>query len=91
MIREGKKLRIKMRIKLWKKGKTIVDAFRTKKSTIWSDSERVIWDRGYILVDYGNGFINDSYHTTKESLLNALTAYTEKPLLDYVERTKCTE
>ena len=87
MKKTGKTLRIKMRLTVWKNGKTIVDTFLTKKSTVWARTEATTWDRGYIKVDYGDGCINESEHENRDRLLLALTAYTEKPLLDYVERT----
>jgi len=72
-----------MRLVLYRNGEKVLDATKRKKSQIMLELERVSHDKAYIRVDYPGG-CNDSEHATDESLKKALSAYTEKSLLDFL-------
>ena len=78
----ARKLRIKIRLKLWNKGKLVLSTTKLKKSAIYAELKRVIHDSSYIRVLYAPGFWNDGEYDTDEKLLNALSAFTEKSLTD---------
>ena len=78
------KLRLKMRLKLYQNGKLALDTTRHKKSQLVLQLRRVSHDSSYIYVEYTKGRWNDSAHQSDDSLMKALTNYTEKSLVDFV-------
>jgi hypothetical protein len=84
-------VRLHYRLILKNKGKVIIDTHKQIKSKILDLVKLTQWDNGFISVGYGDDYFNESEHKTKESLLKALSSYTEKQLLDYVEETEESE
>lgn len=82
------KLRIKTRLKMWQNDKLVLDTTRHRKSQILLQLERAIHNRSYICVSYDRYFANESEHSDDSQLRRALSAYTEKPLLDFVNATE---
>lgn len=80
-------MRIKIRLKLWRKGKLVLDTTRRKKTQVLLQLKRVFHDRSHIRVTYIGGDWNESEHQSDLSLKEALVSYTEKSLLDFVEAT----
>ena len=76
------KIRLKIRLKLYKDGQLVLDTTRRKKSQTLLQLDRVFHDKAYIRVDYPCGGWNDSYHSSDESLKATLSAFTEKSLID---------
>lgn len=78
------KVRVSIRLKLWKDGKLVVDTRKRIKARILSFAQVHLWDRAYLKVTYDrkNGYYNDGYYSTYEDLKAVLAAFTEKSLLD---------
>jgi hypothetical protein len=76
------KIRLKIRLKLYENGRLVLDTTRRKKSQIMLQLERVFHDKSYIQVSYPCGGWNDSCHSSDELLKAALSAYTEKSMID---------
>jgi len=83
------KLRIGISIFAYQKDKVINRVTRQSKKQIIKELEIVLSSelptKLFLSVNYGKKIgKNESDHTNKESLLNALNAYTEKPMIDFI-------
>ena len=82
----SRKFRLKYYIKCWdKNGDLVIDAFKQIKSKILDLLSSAQWQKAYIKVVYDADQYNDSDHYSLESAINALNAYTEKSMLDFIE------
>jgi len=82
---DGNKIRINLHLKLWKDKKMIFSIACRKKSTIRRSIEANTYTKAYLRVSYLKDFYNSGYYNNKKDVLSALSAFTEKPLLDFVK------
>jgi len=84
----ARKLRIGLFCKLkLNNGKYIQSKFQ-KKSALANFIGTVPWQKAYLKVLYTKDFHNDGWYNNKQEFKLALTAFTEKPLLDYFDNGK---
>ena len=80
-----------MTLKVFKNDRLIASATKQKKTQIFRAIERISFAKSKIIaiirVNYGIG-VNESEHTNKRGLLNALHTYTEKKLTDFISNGK---
>lgn len=84
----SRKIRIGMYLKLYKNGQTMHISTFTKKSSIRDCLQVKLWHKAYLRVIYDNNFYNDGIYFNLTSIKQALSAFTEKALLDYVAKVK---
>ena len=77
----GRKVYLKIRLKLWENGRMVLDTTRRKKSQILLQLERVPHDRAYLRVDYSCGEFNDAEYFYDEAVKKALADFTSQTLL----------
>lgn len=75
---------IKYHIKLWKDGKLIVDTYSRKKRKIQYTIREIKFSRAYLRVIYKPKLYNDGYFTCYRLLNRALSSFTEKSLVKYI-------
>ena len=80
------KKRISTTIKLYKKGKTVLDTTFLINARVIASAQRELWDNGYIKVRYGHGYYNQADFTTLDELKTLLSVFTEKVLIDYFDK-----
>lgn len=56
-----------------------------KKSSVLRWVQVLSWDKGYIILHYGNGLYNDNFFSDIGDLKENLSIFTEKEALDYAE------
>lgn len=85
----SKKLRLGITLKVFKNGRPVQTITKHKKSRIFKDIDRINFELGSVKVllrvSYSDGW-NESEHSSKESLLNALYDYTNKNAMEYLEK-----
>lgn len=77
-----------MYLKLYKNQRLICSSTFTKKSSIRNCLQVKLWDKAYLRVIYDNKFYNDGIYFDLKSIKQALSAFTEKALLDYFVQKK---
>ena len=80
------KTRINIQLKLWNNEKLVLDTSRRIKSRILALAQVSPWQKAYLKVtyDYRRGFFNAGEYYKYKDLKEALSAFTEKGLLDYI-------
>jgi len=78
-------LRLPIQIKLFKNGKEYLATTVHRKSQVYLRTEPKLWHKAYLRVTYGKGLTNSGWYTTLTDFKKALSAFTEKGLLDYLE------
>ena len=73
-----------MYLKLYKNHRLLCRSTFTKKSSIRNCLQVKLWDKAYIRVIYGPKTFNDGIYFDLKSIYQALSAFTEKVLLDYI-------
>jgi len=81
----NRKIRIPIHIKLFKNGELIHSSTFTKKSKALRCIQVRSWDKAYLKVTYDRKFYNDGIYEKNKDFKEALAAFTEKSLLDFVE------
>lgn len=91
----SRKLRLGLTLKLWKNDGTASSYRFQKKSRLLAIAEAASWQKSYLKAFYGKGMTNTGKHEdiyndgdyeTLEELKQALSAFTEKSLLDDTEK-----
>lgn len=80
------KIRLNIRLILWRNGKRINGANRYIKARILRLAQVEMWDKAYLCVTYDGklGQINEGYYENFKDLKEALSAFTEQGLISYV-------
>ena len=78
-------LRIKLRIKLFKKRKLIRSTYSSSKLRIAYILRTIDFDAGFIRIDYGNGFNNWGEYTNEKDLIWAYTNFTGEDLIKTIQ------
>lgn len=80
------KNRSNIRLKLWNKGELVLDINKRVKAKIIAFIQGKNWEKGYLKITYDNrrGYFNDGYYFSQKDLLEVLSIFTEKKLLDYI-------
>jgi hypothetical protein len=84
----NRKLRLGITLKMFKDGKLVSSTSRRVKSRIFEAITHASFPKGttgHIRVSYYPGVYNDGHYDNKKDLKEALTMFTEKRLLDYIE------
>lgn len=79
-----RKLRLKIKVKLYKKRKMVFKSTYRKKSSFMLSLMNNSWDKAYFCVYYDKGFSNAGIYNSRKDCLEALSAFTEISLIDYV-------
>lgn len=80
------KNRLNIQLKLWHKDKLVISTYRRIKSRILALAQERLWDKCYVRIIYDRRrrFFNDGEYFNYKDLKEVLSAFTEKPLLDYI-------
>ncbi|HLB95402.1 MAG TPA: hypothetical protein VJK26_00660 [Patescibacteria group bacterium] len=81
----NRKIRLPICIKLFKNKKLMHRSNFTKKSSAIRYVLVHSWDNAYLKVIYGKEFYNNGIYKNIKDLREALLAFTEKSLLDFIE------
>ena len=81
----NRKSRLGFTLKLFSIDKNPQEYHRQIKSRVLDLIKANSAQNYYIKVTYGEDLVNEGSYATKKDLLFALNAFTEKPLLDYIE------
>lgn len=79
----SKSSRLRITLKLEKKNGAILTYRSSRTRRIFSILKHENFLTGYLKVTYPSGFYNDGLYTTKDSLIRALKAFSDKSLIDY--------
>ena len=82
----GKKLRLKIGLRLYKNSRMIVGCTKQKISSITPVIRTHDFDRSYLKVDYGKNLVNEGSFFSKDETTNALRAFTEWALIKDIEQ-----
>ncbi len=91
----SRKLRLGLTLKLWKRDGGVSSYRFQKKSRLLATAEAILWQKAYLKVYYGKAItnkgkledvVNEGDYETLDELKQALSAFTEKSLLDDTER-----
>lgn len=84
----SRKIRLPMKVKLFSRGQTVFRSTFYKKSALITKIKVIPWDKAYIKVCYSHKLYNDGFYNNYQDLKEALSVFTEKALLDFVEGKK---
>lgn len=78
---------MRIKLKLWdKNGKRVYSSTSTKRALIRARLRTLLFLNGYLRVNYGNGFFNDTEQKVeKETLFWALRTFTEASLVRSIQ------
>lgn len=85
MKQAGRKLRIGIRIKLYQGPTLVLNARKRLKSRIVDLIDANSFSECIVKVKYGKDIFNSGIYTSKQDAKDALKAFTEKSLLDYID------
>ncbi len=77
-----KRIRLAIRLKLFKNDKLILDTTKYIKSRILRLVQVNLWSKAYLKVSYGNGYYNDGIYKNSKDIKQVLSQFTEKSLVD---------
>ena len=78
------KVRLKMTMTLWNKGKLVAKSTKHIKNRIKAHCERVLWDKALLTVYYKGNQSNSAECTNIDEIKKCLSIFTEKSLLNYL-------
>lgn len=80
------KNRLNIQLKLYNSGKLTLATYKQKKSKILATAQVTLWQKAYLKITYdrSRGFFNIGIYNNYKDLKEALSAFTEEPLLDYI-------
>ena len=76
------KIRLRMTLKLWNNGELVLSTRKQIKDRIIALAQVAMWDKAYLKVSYSPNDINEIDCYCLDRLKHALSAFTEKGLLD---------
>ena len=80
------KIRLRIHLKLWKGQKMLYNRSHSIKDRIRRAVQVCMWDKAYVKVNYGKGVFNDGYYYNMPDFNKALSAFTEKLLIEYLRK-----
>lgn len=80
------KIRLKIQLKLWHKGRIVFDSCLSVKDRVLRAVQVEMWDKAYLKINYGKRIFNDGYYHNLPDFKNALSAFTEKNVIEYLRK-----